>query len=174
MLKTCSLTAALLLALGCSRQEPPHKTLVDEPVPDRFVSVPAPPMNTGVRYIQTFVAPHDNFFKIEVYVATYKKQIPSGNLLFHLRDSPSATKDLASGAVPLSQIGDNTHVPFQFAPIANSAGKSYALFLDVDSMPPGFLITLWLTPKDVYPDGTFYLNGQAQPGDAALRLYSIF
>ena len=165
--------AAMLLAFGCSNPAPQPKIIVDSLVDDKFVSVPAPPMNTGVRYIQTFVAPHDNLFKIEVYAATFKKQIPSGNLLFHLRESLSATKDLASAAVPLNKIGDNSHVPFEFTPIEASAGKSYALVLDVDSMPPGFLITLWLTPQDTYLQGSFYMNGQIQPGDTALRVYSI-
>ena len=173
MLKIGFATVSLLLAVGCSNQVAQPKIIVDSLVDDKFVNVPAPPMNTGVKYIQTFVAPHDNLFKIEVYAATFKKQIPSGNLLFHLRDSLSATKDLASAAVPLSKIGDNSHVPFEFTPIEGSAGKSYTLVLDVDSMPPGFLITLWLTPQDTYPQGSFYMNGQLQPGDTALRVYSI-
>ena len=173
MLKIRLLAATLLLTLGCSRQPDQPKTIVDSLVDDRLVNVPAPPMNTGVKYIQTFVAPHDNLFKVEVYAATFKKQIPSGNLRFHLRDSLAATKDLASGVVPLSQIGDNTHVPFEFTPIAASAGKPYALVLDVGNMPPGFLITLWLTPQDTYFQGSFYMNGQLQPGDTALRVYSI-
>ena len=173
MLKIGVAAAMFLLTVGCSSQAPQSKIIVDSLVDEKFVSVPAPPMNTGVRYIQTFVAPHDNLFKIEVYAATFKKQIPSGNLLFHLRDFLSATKDLASSAVPLNKIGDNSHVPFEFTPIEASAGKSYALVVDVDSMPPGFMITLWLTPQDTYPQGSFYMNGLLQPGDTALRVYSI-
>lgn len=79
--------------------------------------------------------------------------------------------DIASRLIPFDEITDNSYVALRFPPIPHSLGERYYIVLETERLPRNFAITTWVSTRDVYPDGCFFVNGQPRPQDAAFRAY---
>jgi hypothetical protein len=135
----------------------------DVDVPASATRVAAGVMVPGRQFGQTFVCKSDGLTRVEVMIATYTKSIPSGVLKLHLRSGPDQHGDLASAAVPVESIKDNSYVALDFPPIRDSGGKSYYVVLDAQNIPTGYGLTVYRSENDIYPGGEFYIDGQPQP-----------
>jgi hypothetical protein len=128
-------------------------------------------MRPGDEFVQTFVSRADFLCAVEIEMATWSKSIPSGWLQMRLLQTDGEKLELASWRVPLQRVRDNSFVRLEFPRIRNSKGKSYAIALRAEQVPPGYDVTVWLADRDVYPAGGFSINGYRQEGDAAFRTY---
>jgi len=138
----------------------------------RYMGVPSPPLSPTTKLAQIFVAPHNGLTKVELYMATYRKTIPSGSLEFLLIEGDGGSRVIASGSTPLQAIKDNSFVAFEFPAIPDSQRKTYTLRLSTKDLPPGYDLSVWLSKVDLYPEGRFLVNGIPVAGDAALTVHS--
>lgn len=148
------------------------KGRIDVLLDARYVGEPSPSLTPTTKLAQTFVAPRNGLTKVEIYLATYLKTIPSGTLKFRLLGGDGRAKVIASGSTPLSSIKDNSFVAFQFPSISDSARKTYMLELSTEDIPRTYGLSVWLSKTDLYADGTFLVNGAPTAGDAAFTVYS--
>jgi len=140
----------------------PQRVDLDFMVGDNLMSGPTGPLNPGTTYGQTFVAQQDNLTAIDLLVATYKRQLSRGVLKLHLRLGPAQRQDLATVAVPASSLRDCTYVRFTFPPIPHSAHHAYYAMLETQGLATGEYVTVFLSAKDVYPGGSFWVDGVAR------------
>jgi hypothetical protein len=163
--------APILFLAACSR----HTVLVSDVLLDaRYMGQPSPPLAQGTKLAQVFVAPHDGLTKVEMFVATYTKTIPTGTLQFSLLEGAGGPRVVATGSMPLAQVKDNSFIPFEFPPISDSGRKTYTLQLSSSDLPSGYPLSAWLSKADIYPDGKFLVNGNPVTGSAALTAFSNF
>lgn len=164
---------AVLLLTACSTQRYASKstdfTLPDTSIDPARMQVPAGPLVPGHSFGQTFVAEHDGLSRVELMVATYAAKLPSGKVVLHLCDYPDIQDEIASAALTASTIKDNSYVALQFAPIRNSAGKTYYFYLETRDIPAKYALTVWRSNSDVYSGGRFFVDGHAQNSDSCLR-----
>jgi len=138
-------------------------------VPPTDMRMTAGPLMPGIQYAQSFVAQKGNLMQIEVEFATYTASIGAGLLQMHLRRALDAREDIASRTIPLHTIEDNAFVGLQFPPIPDSHGKTYYIVFETrDYSQP---ITVWLSSRDVDPQGSFFVNGQARPQNTYFRAF---
>ena len=114
-------------------------------VPPTDMRMTGGPLMPGTQYAQSFVAQKGNLTKIEVEFATYTASIGAGLLKMHLRRALDDLEDIASQTIPLHTIEGNSFVGLQF--------------------------TVWLSGGDVYPEGSFFVNGQARPQNTYFRTF---
>jgi hypothetical protein len=131
------------------------------------------PLKPGTVFAQSFVSHHQGLNKVETLVSTGSARIPSGTLRLHLRPGVNSANDIASWSIPLSRIVDNSYVALEFPPLPDSNGRSYTLALDAESVPEGHAVTVWLSDRDVYPEGEFFSSGHPRPQDTVIRTYYL-
>jgi 4-amino-4-deoxy-L-arabinose transferase-like glycosyltransferase len=120
---------------------------------------------------QTFVARHDDLSRIDVRMATYARP-QLYPVVFVLKESPAAQVELARVIAPPLTVQDNAFYPFSFAPIPNSAGRSYYFEIQSPQAPAERPVTVWYQPADVYVDGEGYLEGRPViDADMTFRTY---
>jgi hypothetical protein len=120
---------------------------------------------------QTFVARHDNLSRIDVRMATYTRP-QLYPVVFVLKESPAARVELARVIAPPLTVKDNAFYPFSFAPIPDSAGRSYYFEIQSPKAPAERPVTIWYQPSDVYVDGEGYLEGRpVADADMTFRTY---
>jgi hypothetical protein len=120
---------------------------------------------------QSFVAPFDGLYRIDVYVGP-GTQPNNADMLFHLRAAPGATEDLRFGALSASPVKGEGWMDFQFPPIPDSGGRRYLLLIESPSSTADDALSVSLRSGPAgLRDGTYYLNGVASDGDLALQYY---
>jgi hypothetical protein len=119
---------------------------------------------------QTFTAPYNGLYRIDVMMATYARQ-NSQDVIFHLRKGPGEEVDLAEIVVNASEIEDNTFRPFTFDPIRHSAGRTYYFFFESSLSVPGDAVTIWGCSEDMYPNGQGFRNHRRGAGDLTFLTY---
>ncbi len=144
-------------------------------VPDTIVSDVmmwrfAGPLHDGDSFVQSFVAHANYLSRVEVEVATYTKNIPSGWIKIRLFER-TGDREVASHRIPLPSVKDNSFVALDFPPIQDSKSKTYLIVLEADQVPPGHAVTVWLSDGDVYPEGECRLNGRDLQADTSFRTY---
>ncbi len=117
---------------------------------------------------QTFTATADNLYQIDLFLATYARTNHQ-NVVFHLKDSPTSTNDLANLTIPASQIADNQWTSFSFTPVSNSVNHTFYFYLEAPSAQPGDAITIWSSSTDAYVEGRRYVNGLPAEGDLTFK-----
>ncbi len=122
---------------------------------------------------QTFVAEKGGLNRLDVFLATYARD-NAGPVIFHLRESPTATQDLATVRFDAADVQDNAYRQFPFPPLGDSENHAYYFFFEAPEARPGNAITVWASPTDAYSQGQDYLAGQPQPGDLAFRTYADY
>ena len=138
-------------------------------VPPTDIRLTAGPLLPGTQYAQSFVAQQGNLTHIEVEFATYTARIAAGRLTIRLRRALDDPEDIASQTIPLHTLEDNAFVGLQFPPIPDSHGKTYYIVFEIwDHSQP---ITVWLRDGAAYPEGSFFVNGQARPQNTYFRTF---
>jgi len=140
------------------------------PIGQPIADTPAGEIHGSITIGQLFIAPYDGLYRIDMLMATYARE-NTHDVIFHLRNGPQAEGDLVKITVNTREIEDNRHRPFIFAPIRDSAGKSYYFFFDSPDSEPGDAITVWGTIKNLYPEGRAFRNHQAGGGDLVFLTY---
>jgi hypothetical protein len=120
---------------------------------------------------QSFYATHDNLAQICVRVATYRR-VNDRDVIFHLKESADAPRDLVTQYVNAAEFQDNGWYPFTFPPIPASAHKSFYFSLESPASEPGNAITVWTNSGDDYPAGVLYFGGETGRGDLAFITYT--
>jgi hypothetical protein len=136
---------------------------------DRQANVPVGEIYGPHTVGQSFVGRWGGLNGVEIFMATYARQ-NTHPLIFHLRESPDSTTDLATVTVSGSSIVDNAFQSFQFSPLSDSAGRRYYILLESPASEPGDAVTAWEGPADGYVDGALYLADTPQEGQLIFRL----
>ena len=113
----------------------------------------------GTTYGQTFTPQRNNLSMIDVLIATYNRRLSRGVLKMHLRANPTQQQDLATVTVPAAAIQDCSYVRFKFSPIPDSAHHTYYAILETERLAQGEYLTVFISAKDVYSGGSFWING---------------
>jgi len=108
---------------------------------DQYANVPVGEIYGTHTVGQSFVGRWGGLNGVEIFMATYARQ-NTHPLIFHLRESPDSTTDLATATISGSAIADNAFQSFQFPPLNNSAGRRYYILLESPTSEPGDAVTL--------------------------------
>jgi len=111
----------------------------------------------GQVYSQTFQASAPNLCRVDVLFATFGR-INTPDLIFRLKESPTAKLDLVTHTVSASLFRDNCFYPFTFAPLPNSAGKHYSFSIESPDAVRGDALGVWTQPGVTEAAGTMYKN----------------
>jgi len=95
---------------------------------------------------------------VAVRLGTYGR-LNTGPLVFHLQTYPTVGADLVTIQVDSSIIRDNEFYIFRFRPIFPSQNRMFYFYLEAPEGRVGNAITIWGSPKDVYPDGWAIIRG---------------
>jgi hypothetical protein len=126
---------------------------------------------TGRRQIgQHFVARRDGLYRVDVLVDTYGR-CNTRDIIFRLRESPTAEDDLATVRVNASLLLDRGYVSFAFTPLTDSGGKSYYFVIESPESVPGDAITLWAYRDADVPGAELEWNGRTISGHLVFGLF---
>jgi len=126
-------------------------------------NAPAGELTAGRRFGQTFRASFSGLYRVDVVMATYRRQ-NEGPIIFHLADGVAGT-ELATIEVEAAHIRDNAPQRFVFDPIVDSVDREFYFYLEAPEAEPGNAITVWQTDFDSYPNGRAYVDDQPTDGD---------
>ncbi len=129
--------------------------------------VPAGEIVKDTRFTQTFTSDCAGLNEIELFLATYARTNTS-SVGFRVRDLRTQQR-ITEQVIPAEGIGNNQWHKFEFAPQADSQGKSYRITLFSPDAHPGNAITVWRSAKDRYAGGEAFINGQPIGADWAFR-----
>lgn len=163
-----SLAIALLLLALILRVSLDRLVIAPEGQPQNRVL--AGEIRDSITIGQTFTAPYNGLYRIDVLIATHARQ-NTQDLIFHLRKGPEEEVDLAEIVVNASEIEDNTFRPFIFDPIRDSAGRTYYFFFESPLSAPGDAVTIWGCFEDAYPNGQGFRNHRPGAGDLSFLTY---
>lgn len=122
------------------------------------------------RFGQSFSAPYDGLYRVDVLLATYARE-NTAEITFHLKASPAAPQDLVRIGVKASRIKDNQLQAFTFPHLSSSANQTFFFDLDSPDSRPGDAITIWSHSGNPYPEGIQYIDGSPTESDLAFVAY---
>lgn len=125
------------------------------------------------RACQTFVAYYDGLAQVQVMLDDYGRE-SDGSFHFYLRPAPDASETLVAITHDASEVENDVYHIFEFPPIKDSAGRSFAFCLEAPNAAQKSSITAIGTFKDWYPEGEVILHemwgGGADIQDLDFRL----
>jgi hypothetical protein len=121
---------------------------------------------------QTFISQTDNVAGIQVLAAKYGRETLSP-LVFHLKDYPTATTDLATVRLDPSKFADNSWWNITFPPIKQASKRQFYFYFDAPDATPETAATIWYSQGDAYQEGTRMDGGVPIEGDLAFRTLSL-
>jgi glycosyltransferase involved in cell wall biosynthesis len=128
---------------------------------------------TGHRCIgQSFVARRDNLHRVDVLIGAYGRR-NTRDVILHLKESPTATQDLATARVNTSLLADNSYASFVFGPQPESRDKTYYFSVESPESAPGDAVTLWAYSHVDPPDARLYRNGRSSDGQLIFGLFYL-
>lgn len=156
----------LALAVGTAGCAPSQVVVdVEQGRLDRAADLPQGPRTVG----QTFVAHRPRLTAVEILAVAYDPQPEQPqSLVFHLRESPASTVDLATVRLDSHHLQHNDVQRFTFPPIEDSAGRPFYFFLEGSD---GNRVTAWSSSVDVYGEGTMWAGGQEARGDLQFKTF---
>jgi hypothetical protein len=119
---------------------------------------------------QTFLAPYDGLYRIEVLLADYGR-LNSGSVNLRLSSAPGDTVAPILATFSAAAIRGDVWHAVEFDPIPDSAGKTYYFQLDAPEARIGHALTAYISPEDAYPEGTAYRAGQPIAGDLIFKAH---
>ncbi len=131
---------------------------------------PAGEIRGSITTGQTFTAPYNGLYRIDVLMATYARE-NTEDVIFHLRSNRESESDLVQISVNGREIEDNQFRSFTFNPIRDSGRKSYYFFFDSPESVPGDAVTVWGTEKNLYAGGQAFRNHRPGQGDLTFLTY---
>lgn len=113
---------------------------------------------------QSFKASEDNLSGIKLF--TRNPNLANHEpIIFHLKDSPSASNDILSVVFSGANVGWDYSLRIQFAPIADSKGKTFYFFLESPTTEAGQAIEFGYNKDDNYKFGEAYVATKPMTGD---------
>lgn len=134
------------------------------PIGQTRSDTPAGPLYGSLAMGQTFRSRYPGLYRVDVAMATYARE-NTQDVIFILRESPTATDDLVTIVVNAREIQDNAWHRFEFAPLADSTDRTFYFFLTSPTSTPDDAVTIYGRTGDSYQEGQAYLNGQPAGGD---------
>ncbi len=119
---------------------------------------------------QTFVARQDNLTQIQVF-GTFGLARPAGQIVFHLKSSPSDRADLATQQLDLSSLQDATWWSITFPPVRQAQGRSFYFYFSTPDALTTDSVHLKYSPGNPYSGGELMVDGKPASGDL---LFSAF
>ncbi len=133
-------------------------------------SRPSPDIS-GKRTIgQTFTAEKDRLSRIEVMLGTHGRRNDKA-VVFELWERGTEKRLVARKEFNASGVRNNRYHSLEFAPVAQSRGREYLFLFSSPDSTRGNSICAWMNEKDIYPKGSFMLNGRPREGDLVFRAY---
>lgn len=132
--------------------------------------VPVGQIITGREVGQTFYCSHNNLACVEAKLATYKRRNRQ-DVVFYLKESPTAKKVIYKQSFNASDVRDNTYRSFNFPSISDSKGKTYYFSFKSPRSKKGDAITIWSSNNDRYKKGSLYINKEKESRDLAFKTY---
>jgi hypothetical protein len=120
---------------------------------------------------QTFTPNYNGLYRIDLYTATYARR-NTHPVIFRIKTTPDTGQDLVRGELAPDEISNTGPTVITFPPLPDTAEQPLYFSIESPGSVPGDAITLYYHEKNVYPDGTMHLNGQAVSGDLAFIAYS--
>ena len=122
---------------------------------------------------QTFVAPRPNLNRIDIFFQTYRRQ-NTHDVTFQLLEVTDATNphqgiERFKATFNAASVWDQSWRTFDFAPLPDSAGKTYLIRLESPESKEGDAITVGGIERDVYVRGSAYLGPTPLLADIAFR-----
>jgi hypothetical protein len=123
---------------------------------------------------QSFVAPHNHLYRIEVHLQTYQRQ-NTQDISFKLFELPEAGnnpnegREIFNTTFNASSVRDRVWYRFEIPAIPDSAQRTYFFVLSSPTSKPGDTIAVGGVQKDIYQPGTAYLGAMPVPADIAFR-----
>jgi glycosyltransferase involved in cell wall biosynthesis len=119
---------------------------------------------TGRRCVgQSFVAQRDDLHRIDVLMSTQGRR-NTRDVIFHLRESPTAREDLAQVRINASLLSNDSYARFVFEPQSASRGKTFYFCIESPESVPGDAIALWAYRQVDLPNTTLCHNGRVMDG----------
>lgn len=121
---------------------------------------------------QTFMSHRSHLNGIAVLLATYARE-NTQPVAFHLLASSSSDAHLARIEFSALEVADNQWRVFRFDPLPDSQERSYYFYFESPKSAPGDAITAWISPQDVYQEGTLARDHKLAEGDIAFKTYYL-
>jgi hypothetical protein len=119
---------------------------------------------------QTFVAPLPGLHRIDVMLFDRGRR-NTHDVTFHLQEGVDASTDIFSTTFNASEIKGGGWHTFDFAPLADSAGKTYYFYFASPESTDGDAIAVGGMEGDLYRRGTAYLYATPANADLTFNTY---
>ena len=107
---------------------------------------------------------------IEIGMANFSNRTNTQDVTLHIRESLESGGDIRTARVNAREIHDGVFHRFAFEPIADSAGKTFYVFLESPTSRPGNAVTVRFSTSDILP-GEMVKSGEVNVGrDIAWRI----
>ncbi|MFA6001000.1 MAG: hypothetical protein WC828_02685 [Thermoleophilia bacterium] len=135
------------------------------------------PMAEGHELVQTFVAPEDGLSRVDLRF--YENDtVGEQDLVFELWDvlgsnpdgTPVLGEKIRESRVSSRDVALFWMHRFEFEPVADSQGKTYAMRI-TSSAPDGAALRLRASNKDVYDGGAVFQDGKVEDADLSFVLF---
>ncbi len=173
--KVASTTEACNVAIGYSRLNQGKRSLVVKKGLDVLQNTYDRAWGEiyGERRVgQSFLSQHKNLCRIDLIMATHKRE-NSGELILHLRHDPTSSVDLATASVDVGDIMEEAWQTFSLPPILDSQNRRFYFYLEAPEARFGSAVSVWMSTSDVYADSTAYADHRPIQGDLAFRTFYL-
>jgi hypothetical protein len=121
---------------------------------------------------QSFVARRDNLHRIDVLISTHGRR-NTRDVIFHLKESPSANDDLATVRLNTSLLANCSYACFVFEPQTASCGRSFYFSIESPESVRGDAIAPWAYRQVDLPEAKLYQNGRTTDGQLIFGTYYL-
>jgi len=119
---------------------------------------------------QTFTSEHPKLSRIHIWLKRAGEE-NKGDLIFHLKDSPTDEKDIIIIKMKIADIVSDEYYEFVIPPQLDSKGKSYYFYLEAPDSTSENAPLVACTSTDSYPQGSRHLNEEVAKGDLTFKTY---
>lgn len=119
---------------------------------------------------QTFLSRYNHLHRVDIFMGTYARP-NTREVIFHLKTAPEAPDDVFALSFNASDVEDYGYHSFAFPPIPDSAGRAFFFYVESPLSVEGNAISIWMQPRDLYPQGTMFRNGVPAGGDLRFQAY---
>ena len=120
---------------------------------------------------QTFVATRNGLGAVSVFLSLFSRT-NRGTLELRIYEGMPGARPLRVVSTAMADLQENTFHRFEFEPVPDSEGRTYAFTLTSPDAAPGNAVTPWVHPGDGYLDG-YRLEG-GEPADRDLVFTAHF